>query len=173
MPPPWPVASPPAKRPVRWLVVFTSLGIALLALGVGISAWFRPLPDNKSSGAPPPPTYTDQQVNEAKATVCAAFEEVHHAIHVSSARDRGNDPTANLAFAVNARQALVAGSEYLLMKLSEEPATSRELADAVRKLAGLYENLTLNFLAEVSDPEMEPLLRAGDEATSTVQRLCK
>jgi hypothetical protein len=130
------------------------------------------MPDNKPYAAPPP-TYTDQQVTDAKASICAAFEKVHHAIRVSSARDRGTDPTANLAFAVNARQALVAGSEYLLMKLSEEPATSRDLSDAVRKLASLYQSLTLDYLAEVSDSEMEPSLRAGDKATLTVERLCK
>ena len=47
-----------------------SLGIALLAIGVAIGAWFRPLPKNEP---PPAPTYSSQQVADAKAKVCAAY----------------------------------------------------------------------------------------------------
>ncbi|MDT5224992.1 MAG: hypothetical protein QOG19_2399, partial [Mycobacterium sp.] len=109
-----------------------SLGIALLAIGVAIGPWFRPLPKNEP---PPAPTYSSQQVADAKAKVCAAYGKVHRALILSADRNGGSDTTAILAVATSGRQVLDAGSRYLMTKLSESPATPRDLDTAMRKLA--------------------------------------
>ena len=88
-------------------------------------------------------------------------------------RDHGADPTSTLAAATSARQAFAAGGGYLLTALSDEPATSPDLAGPVRRLAGVFQQLAVNYLAEVGDAALDPLLRAGDEATLTIQQLCK
>ncbi|MEB3981673.1 hypothetical protein OQ968_10390 [Mycobacterium sp. 663a-19] len=139
-------------------------------LGVAIVGWFRPVP---AKPAPPPPTYTNQQIAEAKARVCAAYTKVHSAVGVSMARDLGSDPAAQLAVATSARQALLAGREYLMTTLSEEPATAPDLAGAIRKLANLFQQYTVDYLNGRKNAEMESALRAGDETTLTIESLCK
>jgi hypothetical protein len=159
---------PPAQR--RQWPMFAVLLVALLVtLGVAIVGWYRPVP----AKSPPAPTYSNQQVADAKAKVCAAYEKVHSAVGVSMARDGGSDPTSQLAVATSARQALLAGSEYLITTLSEEPATAPDLATTIRKLASLFQQYTVDYLNGRTNAEMESSLRAGDEATSTIERLCK
>jgi hypothetical protein len=163
VPPPWP---PPARR--QW-PVFTLLVVALLVtLGIAIAGWFRPAPYKP----PAAPKYTDQQVAEAKAKVCGAYHEVRQALAVAGARSGGSDPTATLAVATSSRQALDVGSRYLLTKLGGEPATSANLAVAVQKLAEIYQELTIRYLADASDAEIEQLRRSADEPTTTIDGLC-
>ncbi|WP_139333177.1 hypothetical protein [Mycobacterium sp. SP-6446] len=151
--------------------MFALLVVALLmTLGIAIVGWFRPVP---AKPAPPPPTYTSQQVAEAKAKVCAAYAKVHSAVGVSMARDLGSDPTSQLAVATSARQALLAGSEYLITTLSEEPATAPDLATAIRKLASLFQQYTVDYLNGHTNADMESALRAGDDTTLTIEGLCK
>lgn len=144
----------------------------MLVGGVAIVGWFRPLPTNKPPAAP---TYTEQQAAEAKVKVCGAFEKVAHALDIAAARTGGNDPISILAVATSARQVFDVGSGYLVTKLAEEPATPPDLAKAVRKLANSYQELTVDYLDGLtnSDTDLQPSLRAGDEAASTINGLCK
>lgn len=149
------------------------MAIALISLAVGLVGWFRPTSHNDQRS--PKPTYTDQQVANAKANVCAAFAKVDHALDVAEARGGSNDPTAILAAATSERQALDAGSRYLLTKLAEEPATAPDLANAVRNQADSYQESLIDYLDGLtnSDPDIQPALKAADEATLTIRRLCK
>jgi hypothetical protein len=174
-PPRWPAATPLTPgRPSRWLAL-VSLGVAFLAICIAIGAWLRPLQENNLHLASPAPSYTDQQVTEAKTKVCAAYEKVYRALVLSSARNGGSDPTDVLGVATSGRQVLDAGSRCLITKLSENPATSIELAAAIRSLATLYQELTISYLDGLtnSDAEPQPSLQAADDATSTIDRLCK
>lgn len=153
----------------RW-PAFVSLGIALVAIGIAIGAWFRPVPKNEP---PPAPTYSSQQVADAKAKVCAAYAKVHSAIVASSARDMGTDPTSKLAFALNGRQALLAGSEYLRTILSAEPAAPAALTSKIQKITDIYQELTINYLNGLTDAQMEQTLHTGDETALNIENLCK
>jgi hypothetical protein len=169
-PPPWPQVAP--SRPQRW-PVFASLVIALAAIGLAIGCWFRPLPSAKAPSTPPTPTYSNQQIAGAKASLCAAFAKVDHAIGVAAARNGSSDPTAGLAVATGTRQVFEVGSRYLLTKLAEEPATPSDIADATRRLAKGYQEAVVDYLAEGSDSELKPALNASDEATLSLRDLCK
>jgi hypothetical protein len=171
-PPPWqPVTPTTAKRRLRWPLF--ALVIALVVIGgVAIGAWFRPLPDNKSLPAPPR-AYTDQEVADAKTTVCAAYTKVHQAVLVNTGRSGGSDPTAQLAVAANARMALYDGGEYLLTKLTEEPATPPDLAKATRELVSAYHQLAIDYMAEAPDPEKESSGNAVSKAGAAVYQMCK
>jgi hypothetical protein len=150
--------------------MFAVLLVALLVtLGVAIVGWFRPVP----AKSPPAPTYSNQQVADAKAKVCAAFDKVHQAVRGNFARDQGTDPNQQLLVAVTGQEALLAGSVYLQTTLSEEPATPADLATAVRKLIDVFQSLTVDYLNGHGSPEVDPSLRAGDEATLAIQGLCK
>jgi hypothetical protein len=160
------------RRPARW-PTFTALAIALIGVAIGLVGWFRPAPHNSQPPAPLKPTYTDQQIADAKAHMCTAFGKVDHAVGVAAARNGGNDPIAGLAVATGTRQVFEVGSRYLLTELSKEPSTPLDIADAIRKLADGYQEAVVGYLAEVSDSELKPTLDASDEATLTIRRLCK
>ena len=150
--------------------MFAVLVVALLVtLGVAIVGWFRPMPYKP----PAAPTYSEKQVADAKAKVCAAFGSVHQAVRSNFARDQGADPNQQLLVAVAGQQALLAGSAYLQTTLEEEPATPSDLAAAVRKLIDVFQSLTVDYLNGRGSPEVDPSLRAGDEATLAIQGLCK
>jgi hypothetical protein len=149
--------------------------MTLVAIGLAIGSWFRPLPSAKAPSTPPAPSYTDQQTAEAKASVCTAFGSVDHALELAYARNGGSDPTAQLAVAASTQLALDAGSRYLSMRLAEEPATPPGLATAVRKQTDAYQKALIGFLngLRISDPAQQPTVNASDEATLTIRRLCK
>lgn len=170
-PPHW---LPASRRPSQWLAAI-SLALALLAICVAVGAWFRPLSDSKPTPPPHVPSYTTQQIVDAKTKICAAYEKVHHALVLSSARNGGNDPTAVLGVATSGRQVLDGGSRYLVTKLSEEQAISPELAAAIRDLANAYQELAISYLDGLtnSDAELQPVLQAADNASASIERLCK
>jgi cytoskeletal protein RodZ len=167
-PPPWPPAVPSANR--RQWPMFAFLLVAfLVTLGVAIVGWFRPVPAKQ----PAPPTYSAQQVADAKTKVCAEYQRVHSAIKASTARDMGTDPTAQQVYGLTGRQALLAGSAYLRTVLSGQPATPNEIATTIRKLTDLFQELAIDYLNSMPDSDMEPTVHAADEATLAVERLCK
>jgi hypothetical protein len=162
------------RRPARW-PVFTALLIALVSLAVGLAGWFRSAPHNDQSQVPPKPTYTDQQIADAKAHVCAAFGKVERAVDVAQALPGASDATAQLVVATSTRQVFDVGSRYLLMKLAEESATPPDLATAVRKEAYSLQEGVIGYLDGLtnSDPDMRPLVDANTQAAATIRRLCK
>lgn len=155
------------------LVAIAALALAVLALGVAIGSWFHPLVDNASPAPPSKPAYTDQQISLAKSDVCGAYQQVRRALDAAGARNGGSDPTASLAIATASRQALEVGSRYLLIKLMEQPATNPDLTAAIRKLADLYLQIAVSYLANASDSEIDPLFQSVDQTTSVIDGLCK
>ncbi|BDB42262.1 hypothetical protein Mkiyose1665_39700 [Mycobacterium kiyosense] len=135
-----------------------------------MGAWLRPIPQYHP---PAPPTYTSQQIADAKAKVCAAYGMVSRAIAATSSRDKGSDYTTQLASAVNARQALLAGSSYLSTTLENEPATPPDLVREVHKLSNAYQQLAIKLLGDSPEADINSSVHSGDEATTTVEGLCK
>jgi hypothetical protein len=172
-PPPWPPTGGP-RQPRRWPTVAWPVVVVLVA-AVAIVGWLRPLSGHKPSAAPAP-SYTDQQIGNAKASVCAAFEKIDHAVDLSDAeRANSSDRTAQLAAAALGRQVLDFGSRYLLAKLAEEPATPSELASAIRQQANAYQDLFIGYIDGVSntDQVLKSTVTAATETTTKIQQLCK
>lgn len=85
-----------------------ALALAVVSLGVGIVGWFHRQPHDKPSPAPSAPTFTSQQISDAKENVCAAHRIVRQAavLNTNQANPVPGDPTGDLAVAANARLAL-------------------------------------------------------------------
>jgi hypothetical protein len=143
--------------------------ITLVAVGAAIAAWLRPIP-HEPSAKPAAPSYSEQQVADAKLKVCAAYEKVLNATTVNASRTLGDDPNSQLLTAVNQRQVFVIGSAYYWKTLAEEPATPPDLAAAVDNLAHLY--LTINLDGIVGDRN-DAAHNAANEAGAKIQELCK
>jgi hypothetical protein len=78
---------------------------------------------------PAAPTYTDQQVANAKIIVCAAFEKVQHAVNLANTHGESTDYAKQLGAAALRHEALDAGSRCLLKKLAEERARQPDLSN--------------------------------------------
>lgn len=181
-------AEPSSSRNHRkgGLSIPTGLAVALVGAGVLIGgvagglagALVRPgsgsAPETTPAAAAetPAPTYTDQEGVEAKAQVCAAYGKVHHAVLVNTGRN-GEDPASIFAIAANARMALFDGGGYLLAKLDQAPAAPADLATAVRALVGAYQQLAIDYLAEVPEPEQQASLQTVDATNAPVFEMCQ
>jgi hypothetical protein len=167
-----PEAEYPKRRsaiPSLHVGMFVMLLITLVAVAAAVAAWLRPIP-HSTSATPAAPTYSEQQVADAKAKVCGAFEKVHQVLQMNSTRSGGDDPNSQLLVAVNARQIFMTGSAYLLTTLSDYPATTSDLAAAISGLAHLYQTITLDGLA--SDLSVSSQNAANAKA-SEIEGLCK
>ncbi|QUR69866.1 hypothetical protein F6B93_15640 [Mycobacterium spongiae] len=151
-----------------------ALALAVVALSVGFVGWFRPQPDSNRSPLASDPTFTSQQISDAKDSVCATHRLVRQATvsNTNQINPVPGDAIGDLAVAVNARLALYSGGDYLLNRLTAEPATPTELSDAVRKLAHVLQELAISYLAGAPDSVVTPLRQASDEHTRTVDLLC-
>ncbi len=99
------------------------------------------------SAASPAPSA--QQVADAKARVCGAYNDVRAAVTLRSNADPGPDPNSVGAevVAVNARRALTVSSTYLLSHL--DAATPPPIAEAMRKFADEADSASIKALAGV------------------------
>jgi hypothetical protein len=171
MPPagPWgPVPPMALNKPARW-PMFVMLLVTLGAVAAAVAAWLRPMPHNPPV-SPPAPSYSEQQVADAKSKVCAAYSKVQNVVTVNVARTAGDDPNSQLLIAVNQRQVFVIGSAYLMTTLAEQPATPADLAAAASDLAHLYQVITLDGL--VGDRN-DPAHNAATDDGFKIQGLCK
>jgi hypothetical protein len=149
--------------------MFVMFLITLVAVGAAIAAWLRPIPHN-TSATPSAPVYSEQQVADAKAKVCDAFDKSQKASRDNLSRSGGDDPNTQLLIAVNMRQVFVASSAYLLTTLAEEPAAPADLTTLVRKLANLLQVITLDGLS--GDPN-DAGHNAVNESAKAIEGLCK
>lgn len=150
--------------------MFAVLVVALLiTLGVAIVGWYRPVP----ARPPAAPTYTAQQVADAKSKVCSVYEQVRKAVVTNTSRNGGDDPTATLAVAANARTALYDGGDYLSKTLARETATPPDLANAVQNLVNSYQQLAIDYWADIPDSELQSSREAVSKAGTTVYGICK
>src|ERR1700684_2310115 len=91
-PPPWQPAAPPRGQSGRGLT-YAALATALIAAVLAIVGWFRPSPP------PPPahpaaPTYSEQQIADAKTRACTAVDVVHKGttLHAGTGTEQSSDP---------------------------------------------------------------------------------
>jgi hypothetical protein len=167
--PTWPPVPP--RAPSRWLT-FVALGVALIATGLAIVGWFRPSP-TPAPQPPSAPTYTEQQISDAKARVCAAFETVLKGVTLQTHGEPSDDPAMRKAQAANGQLSLVAGGWYLRDRA--ERATPPDLATAVQKTSDVLLELGADALAgaQNADQPQARLLEESQSAFAQVREQCK
>jgi hypothetical protein len=148
-----------------------ALLIALIALAVGVIGWFHPTPHIGQLSSKP--TYTQQQVAEAKAKVGAAFGHVDRAVGIATALPSGGD--ALVTAPLNIRQVFDVGSRNILTTLAEQPAAPADLATAIRKQANTLEEAVIGYQYGFwnADPELRPVVDANTATALTIRQLCK
>jgi hypothetical protein len=161
-------SSPGSFKSSRWATL-AALMIAVIAVAVAIAAWFH------TAHTAATPTFTSDQVSQAKANVCSGYATVRKGVlintHLNSPNP--NDPAGQLAVAANARLALLGGGGYLQDLLLAEPAAPAELAKAIKSMGNTMEQLGSAYLADGGSIVLDPLRRNLDAAIDQVSELCK
>src|ERR1700744_4526849 len=167
-PPVWPS---PSRGQSRW-PTFLALALALVASGLAIVGWFRPSPQPAAQPSKTP-TYTEQQISDAKSHACTAFELVNKGVRLETNGQLGSDPAMELAQGTNARLTTISSGWYLKARL--EPAAPADLAAAVQHLSDVRLDLGPNYLARAKDdqPSQAALKTEGNTAFDRVTELCK
>lgn len=172
-PPSWPSTPPPGQSRALTLV---TLAIALIATGLAIAGWFRPS-QVATPLHPESPTYTDQQIADAKTQACAAVDTTHKGVVLQSGANKkdavSGDPGVAEGQAANSRLAIIGGSWYLRDRLA--PATPQPLADTIRHLSNIMLDIGANYLAGARDADtaQSALLSDGDSTFEHALELCK
>lgn len=119
------------------------------------------------------PTYTEQQIADAKSKTCAAFDLVSKGIALETNGQLSKDPTMELAQGTNARLTTISSGWYL--KAHEAPATPGELSQAVQQLSDSLLDLGANYLAGAKDdqPAQNQLKNDTNALFVRVKELCK
>ncbi|ODR11923.1 hypothetical protein BHQ15_01135 [Mycolicibacillus koreensis] len=144
--------------------------IATIALAVAIAGWFRP----PASPAPETtPTYTDQQIADAKAKACEAFDLVDRGVVLQTQVAPNDESEMVEARAANARLAIFSGAIYL--KDHMDPATPEHLALEINHLATVMLDLNANYLAGARDTDsgQSNRLADGEVLITRIEEICK
>lgn len=172
-----PIELPPRSRPSRLPTVtsLASLMLALVAVGIAVAAWLRPVPVQRPAAAAAAPVYTAEEVAQAKTNVCEAFALVKSAVVKNNDRPNPSpgEPTGALAAIANGRLALYAGGDYLLERVNAAPAAPTQITTQLRSLAHELKDFGMAFLAEVPDSELTPFRHSVDATFSILDRLCR
>jgi hypothetical protein len=169
-PPSWP--STPPRGQSRALT-YVALTVALIATGLALVGWFRPSQAAPSTQRPTSPTYTEQQIADARTHACTAFELVDKGVTLETNGQLSSDPAMELAQGTNARLTTISSGWYLKARL--EPAAPSDLAGAIQHLSEVLLDLGANYLAGAKDdqPAQAALQNAGNAAFDRVRELCK
>ena len=158
----------------RWIVV-VALAFALIATALAGWSLLRPAgtataPASEQPSAPSEPPVTDQQIADAKARACTAYNLVIAAVGVQTNGEEGTEPRAATA---NARLSTTAGSAYLLTHL--DPATPPPLTAEIRTLADLLQDIALNQMVGLTSDDPAQAARFGDAGATQARivELCK
>jgi hypothetical protein len=173
------VAAPPPRpstppRGQSRALTDVALAIALIATVLAIIGWFRPSASQQSARTVTP-TYSPQQISDAKARACNAVDTVHKGaiLHSGTGTQQSIDPAMAEAQAADGRLAVIAGGWYLRDHL--DPAAPPTLVDEIRHLSQVMLDLGANYLAGAknADPNQAALIEEGNTAFERAQDLCK
>lgn len=124
--------APPSTDPPQWSRWVAPAALVCALIAVVLSAWALLSPANETitvDAPPEPPSGTDQQIADAEARACAAFNSVRGAVVQQTNVDPDSDPANARAAAANARLALAAGGTYLWARLDPVTPTAPGAGD--------------------------------------------
>lgn len=167
----------PSRSPA--VIAVSAMLVAIATLGASAYMWRNPVTTESSTpgaAAPPAPeTFTQEERDQARATVCDAFALVS----VGVANSSGLQPPegqanfgAAIAVAANARLALIGGGQLLLNRI--EPATPDDLAEAARSFGNTLMDVGAAAIAEIptDDPAQTQRLQDADTQNTRLDELC-
>jgi hypothetical protein len=158
----------PLRNPSRWLPL-VRVGLGLAALVVAVAGCSQPAPSTQAAK----PTFSDQQVAEAKKAVCDDYEKGFRAIQVAASKSPETSDETFSSTTLNARIAEIGVANYLFNSLNANPAAPAELRDLVDRLAALYQKIAIMQLSDATREEIAPTADKAQELTPGISRICQ
>lgn len=160
-----------SKSPRLLIAVAAVLVLVIVAL-VGVW-WYRGSSHSSSSASSS--SYSDQEVADAKKSVCEASARAQRGMVLNThlQNPSPDDRAGALAVMANARLALTAGGAYLHDVLEAYPAASQELTDAVKAWSISLEGLGISYLAGEPNEARKDLHETLATEFKQVGELCK
>ncbi|WP_059015428.1 hypothetical protein [Mycobacterium sp. M26] len=142
--------------------------LAVIAIAVGIGAWFKPAPKPE---APAAKTYSEQEVADAKKAACDAFTNAHDML-VSNSKRGGTNPTEVLIAGVNTRLAVLTAGSYIDAALNQNPALASDLAEKLRQLSSTYMTIAVDQLGETSQEKLDEIYQDAETNAKAISEAC-
>jgi hypothetical protein len=148
--------------------------IALLGVGVGVAAWFRPISSSNLSSAPTTAA-TERPASEAKSNICHAYTLVTQVVTANTHRTNPapGDEVGSLATGIYGPVSLYVGGDYLSGALNDEPATPADLSSSIKSLSKTLKQLAMVDLAGQSDSVRDSLRDEVNSHVRVIDGLCK
>lgn len=137
--------------------------VSLLALGLAAAAWFGAAPKHLGSA---------QNVDGARASVCAAHTDVKQALAAATSRPEAKEPGNTLLIAVNIRLAEYSGADYLSQTLAANPAAPQALAEPVGSLVDALCRLAMGQLGDAPKDSLKPITDQIGALTGQFSQTC-
>jgi hypothetical protein len=126
---------------------------------------------------PAAPTYSQQQIADAKTRACTALALVNKAAIANSGSgappQQSADPAMAEARAADSRLSVISGAWYLRDHLG--PATPQDVTAAIQHVSEVALDLGQGYLAgaQNNDPAQADLIKEGNSAFKHALELCK
>jgi hypothetical protein len=161
--PPWTPGGPPPGTSSRLTAAVIALAvITLLALALAAAAWFRAAPTLRST----------QNVDEARAAVCAAHNDVKQALAAATNQPEAKEPGNTLLIAVNIRLAEYTGADYLSQTLAANPAAPQSLTEQVGSLVDALRRLAIGQLGDKPKDSLQPITAEIGALADEISKEC-
>jgi hypothetical protein len=143
----------------------------VIAIALGVVALLRPAAQ-AAAPAEVAPQYSEQQVADAKKTVCSDYDKVFKAVTATGAQ-RSDDPNLKFVISLDVRLATQFGSNFLRNSLADNPASPSDVADAVRDLISTWDKIILAQIGGAQESELTPSYAELDSAGDKIRQVCK
>jgi hypothetical protein len=155
----------------RWTPL-AALVIAVIALTLAVVGWWYP---HKSASSSSAPTYSEQQIKDAKTHICNAFMLVDRAVvrntHLKNPPQAG--PLGAFSVATSARLALYGGGAYLRDQVNINPAAPADLAKSTNAVSTTLQELGIGYLANAPEFTQSSLRQNLDAQIKATAGQCK
>ena len=166
---PWPPQGvPPSSGGPSRLPMIIAIVIALIAVAIAIASWFRPATKVET---PATKTYSEQEIADAKKTVCDAYGRAFNALTANSRQP--DSPNEGLAVIAHSRIAIHAAATYLNTTLGDQPAAPEEVTTPVKLLANQYQQMVLDQIGGADRTTLDADYKNADTLTSKISKVCK
>ena len=156
-------------RSSSWLLPLFGAGLAFVGVTAGVAGCSRPAASTEAAK----PTYSDQQVVDAKKSVCEAFNNGLRALQTALNKTPDTTTGTYSSVLLNARIAELGVANYIFNTLEANPAAPQDLRDSLTEYASLYQKVIITQLGDGTAVEIDPLDAKLHELTPKLSKSCQ
>ncbi|WP_445168215.1 hypothetical protein ACTXG7_02140 [Mycolicibacterium sp. Dal123E01] len=151
------------------MLSIVAIVLSLVVGGLAIAALTKPTP---KAEAPAAKAYSEQEIADAKKSVCDAYSTAIHTLDANKRKSTVN-PADDFALAINTRLTVETVAGYLSQIADLHPALRPDLSSKVSNLVGAYRDIVLRQIGDADQASLDASYQRADEAQTVVEQVCK